>query len=114
MNTEFRRKLAKDLEGLTYPSTNGVEYEVLDAEDGIEFTFAEFFKPLIKKRPSMSEEQRQTVERYRRIKGFIAANVRRKRVYMIATGVDIEILICGTDLSGAPVIIRTKAKLAAA
>ena len=106
MNAEFRRKLAKDLENLTFASEIDAPFELLPNVS--ERSFSQFFAPLIRENKRMSDEERRTARRFRQIKGFIDANMKRKRVYLLGK-INVEILIVGTDLSGSALIIKTKA-----
>ncbi len=108
MNKEFRRKLSEDLAGLLYLSETDAHLEVVPFEEARELSFNEFFAPLIKKETWMSDEERTTADKFRKLKSFIQANMKRKRVYKIGA-VEIDVLIVGEDLSGAPIVLRTKA-----
>ena len=73
-----------------------------------EKTFNEFFAPLVREYKWMSDEEKKSARKFREIKNFIDANMKRKRVYLIGK-INIVILIVGRDLSGAPLIIQTLA-----
>jgi hypothetical protein len=108
MNKEFRRKLTEDLKELSYPSETDAPFEVVPFENIREVKWNKFFAPLIKERPVMTREEAAMARRFRTLKGFIEANMKRRRVYKIGTVAN-EILIVGVDLSGDTIAIRTSA-----
>jgi len=107
-NKEFREYLAKDLEGLVYISETDAPFEVAPFEMIREVGWNKFFAPLIRENAEMSEEKIALARRYRKVKGFIEANMKRRRIYKFGQ-TEIHILIVGTDLSGHAMAIRTSA-----
>ncbi len=110
MNKEFRKLLTKSFEGLTYISETDAPFTVESGEnDSVrEVKFNDFFAPLIKKKKWMSDEEKATADRFRKIKGIIEANTTRRRVYLIGK-IEIDVYIFARDLSGSLLTITTKA-----
>lgn len=104
MNTEFLTRLAEKLAGVNFISETDAPFEVLP--EVREKTFNDFFASLVKEHPNMDVEERTQARKWREIKNFIDANMKRKRVYLIGK-INVDILIVGRDLSGAAMIIKT-------
>jgi len=108
MNKELRKLLAKSFQGLTYISETDAPFTVETGESDTvrEVKFNEFFAPLIKKHKWMSDEEKAVADKFRKIKGIIEANTRRRRVYLIGK-TEIDVYIFARDLSGSLLVIKT-------